>query len=131
MQNPDSLCKNHNMELLKLLIIPIFTLIVLEGYSQNVNNQAIIKTDTAFILHYEPTYPQIAKELGLQGTVNAYFEIDSSCNFKNIVITNSLYNGFDDILIRDLKKEEIYYKKENKSKCTERFVRFPIRYTLE
>lgn len=118
------------MKLTKLLIITVFTLIVLDGYSQDTNYRSIIKTDTTFTLHYR-TYPPIARELGIKGTVMVYFEIDSSCNFTNIKITNSLCEGCDNTLMNDLKKEELYFKKENKSKCTERIVRFPIRYELE
>jgi hypothetical protein len=117
------------MKLSKLLIIPLFTLIVLEGYSQSTNNRANIKTDTTFTLHYL-TYPIEAKKMGLAGTVIVYFEIDSSCTFNNITITNSLCKECDKTLIKDLKKEEVYLKKENKSKCTERNVRFPLHYTL-
>jgi hypothetical protein len=118
------------MKLLKLLIIPFFSLIVLEGYSQDTNYRAIIKTDTTFTWHYL-TYPQIAKEFGIQGTVNVYFEVDSTCAIKNIKITNSLCSACDETLIKDIKKEEIYLKRENKSKCTTHIVKLPLRYTLE
>lgn len=112
------------------LIFLIFALFNGETFAQSINHNKSNYIDTSFVLH-SVRYPGYAREMGLQGTVYATFEIDSTCSIKNIIITNSLCEKFcDEALISDIKQEEIYLKNENKSICVARKVRYVARYKI-
>jgi len=122
--------KTHNMKHLDKLLVLIFTFFIIETFSQNNNENKSNDIDTSFVLH-SSTYPMYARELGIQGTVYVTFDIDSTCTISNIKIIKSLCANYcDKALISDIKNEEIYLKKENKSKCIARKVLFTARYRL-
>ena len=119
------------MRHLDKLLVLIFVLFIGETFAQSNNENKSIDIDTSFVLH-SVSYPMYAMEMGLQGTVYATFDIDSTCSIRNIKITNSLCEKFcDEALISDIKQEEIYLKNENKSKCIARKVRYVARYKLQ
>ena len=119
------------MRHLDKLLVLIFALFIGETFAQSNNENKSNDIDTSFVLH-SVSYPMYAMEMGLQGTVYATFDIDSTCSIRNIKITNSLCEKFcDEALISDIKQEEIYLKNENKSKCIARKVRYVARYKLQ
>jgi len=128
--NVSTIYKIHNMRYLDKLLVFIFTFFVIETFSQNNNENKSNDIDTSFVLH-SSTYPMYARELGIQGTVYVTFDIDSTCTISNIKIIKSLCANYcDKALISDIKNEEIYLKKENKSKCIARKVLYTARYRL-
>ena len=119
------------MRQLDKLLVLILTLFAVDTFSQNNNENKSSDIDTSFVLHFA-SYPMYALEMGLEGTVYATFDMDSTCTIRNIKITNSLCEkSCDETLIADIKKEEIYLKNENKSKCVARKVRYVARYKLQ
>jgi len=62
-------------------------------------------------------YPAIAKEVGLQGTVEIRFDVDERCSFINRDITRGIGGGCEEEAMRILSLAEQDFRKKLNGRC--------------
>ena len=76
-------------------------------------------------------YPQICKELMLEGTVNVIYKVNSDCSIDSIEIMNESHEEFEKEAIRIVNKLDVLQQKYSKVKCKEERVEKAITFNLD
>ena len=86
----------------KIILLFIFlSILYLTGYSQVTNH----RDTTAYIVKCQSSlsYPRIAQDNGISGTVMLLFDIDSNCRVVNIRVEKGIGFGCDEEAVKALK----------------------------